>query len=440
MLPFSLIVCYAMPWNGGFERAHACRDCVSIMIARLRSIWGHGDVRHLADGGRFKLLKTGTELIASFGFTWYLANRAGEHVFDEFVYLTSLLSMLSICAYMGISDSMTRSVARGFDSSFTRGVSFASRVALSGTAILLGIAAYYAYTGNTDRAMGVLICALFFPVFRPLEGFSPFLNGRQEFGREARYFSSLTLGRIAAGLLATFLFPGIAWVVMLAYMGTHLILAGFFCMQCRKRVVDTREDPELIGYGAFTTLVSGIVMLENNFDKVIVGTLGQPEQIGMLYLALMPYSKLRSVVIPLLSVFSARFATGRTQVTGRKLIYLLCAGVAFAVGAAAFMTLLLHFFFVGYRDAIPLAQLLSLVLVATPMNLIFNNYYRAIAYRKAILVPTLSSRLLTLALVIPAWHIAGLWGLVSLKFLEQGIVLVLHLYYWRRPCPNDLHP
>jgi hypothetical protein len=24
-----------------------------------------------------------------------------------------------------------------------------------------------------------------------------------------------------------------------------------------------------------------------------------------------------------------------------------------------------------------------------------------------------------------------LWGLVSLKFLEQGIVLVLHLYYWR---------
>ncbi|MCF6285504.1 MAG: hypothetical protein L3K26_09975, partial [Candidatus Hydrogenedentes bacterium] len=85
----------------------------------MRSIWGHGDVRHLADGGRFKLLKTGTELIASFGFTWYLANRAGEHVFDEFVYLTSLLSMLSICAYMGISDSMTRSVARGFDSSFT---------------------------------------------------------------------------------------------------------------------------------------------------------------------------------------------------------------------------------------------------------------------------------------------------------------------------------
>jgi O-antigen/teichoic acid export membrane protein len=410
------------------------------VIARLRSIWGHGDVRHLVDGGRFKLLKTGTELVASFGFTWYLANRAGDHVFDEFVYLTSLLSMLSICAYMGISDSMTRSVARGFDSSFTRGVSFASRVALSGTAILLGIAAYYYHAGNTDRAMGVLICALFFPVFRPLEGFSPFLNGRQEFGREARYFSSLTLGRIAAGLLATLLFPGIAWTVMLAYLGTHLILAGFFCMQCRKRVVDKREDPELIGYGAFTTLVSGIVMLENNFDKVIVGTLGQPEQIGMLYLALMPYSKLRSVIIPLLSVFSARFATGRTQVTGRKLLYLLGAGAAFAVGAAVFMTFLLHFFFVDYRDAIPLAQLVSLVLVATPMNLLFNNYYRAIAFRKAILVPTLSSRLLTLALVIPAWYVAGLWGLVLLKFLEQGIVLVLHFYYWRRVPGSDPRP
>ena len=273
-------------------------------------------------------------------------------------------------------------------------------------------------------------------MFRPLEYFSAFLNGRQEFGQEARFFSALFAGRIVAAVAATLLFPSQVWPVMLAYLGSHLLLAGVMCVRCQQTVQDTRVDPELIGYGAFATVVSGIVMLENNFDKVLVGTLGDPEQIGMLYLALMPYSKLRSVVVPLFSVFSARFATGRTAVTGRKLWYLLGAGVLFAISAAVFMTVLLHLLFVDYRDAIPLAQVLSIVLVATPINLLFNNYYRATANRRAILVPTLSSRLLSIALVIPAWYVAGLWGLVSLKFLEQGIVLVLHLYYWRRERPG----
>ncbi len=402
------------------------------MMGRLRAIWGHGDVKHLVGGGRYKLLKSGTELTASFAFTWYLANVAGAQVFDEFVYLTSLLSMLSICAYMGISDSMTRSVARGFDTSFKRGVRFSSLVALSGTGILLAIAFYYYGQGNTDRAISLVVCAIFFPVFRPLEYFSAFLNGRQEFGREARFFSTLFAGRIVAAVGATLLFPNQVWPVMLAYLGSHLLLAGVMYFRCQQTVGEGKADPELIGYGAFATVVSGIVMLENNFDKVLVGTLGNPEQIGMLYLALMPYSKLRSVVVPLFSVFSARFATGRTAVTGRKLLYLLGAGVLFALGAALFMTVLLHVLFVDYREAIPLAQVLSMVLVVTPINLLFNNYYRATAHRRAILVPTLSSRLLSIALVIPAWYAAGLWGLVSLKFLEQGIVLVLHLYYWRR--------
>ncbi|MEI2825931.1 MAG: hypothetical protein V9F04_05605 [Dermatophilaceae bacterium] len=93
------------------------------MKYRIRALRGRGDVRHLVSGGRYKLLKTATELVASFGFTWYLANQADTHVFDEFVYLTSLVGHAQhLPAYMGISDSMTRSVARGFDGSFRRGV------------------------------------------------------------------------------------------------------------------------------------------------------------------------------------------------------------------------------------------------------------------------------------------------------------------------------
>ena len=402
------------------------------MKARIQRIWKHGDVRHLVGGGRYKLLKTGTELLAGFGFTWYLANLASAGVFEEFVYLTSLLSMLSVCAYVGMDDSMTRSVARGFESSFRRGLVFASKVALSGSLILLLLAAYYGYWGKGDRAAGLLVCALFFPVFRPLQAFNLFLNGRQEFSREARYQCVLIVTRIAAAILATLMLPGVVWTVMLAYLGSHFILAGYFCMRCQGDVAKGDDDPELIGYGAFTTLVSGIVMLENNLDKVVVGTLGATADVGILYLALMPYSKLRSVLVPLVSVFSARFATGRTHITGRKLAYLFGAGVGFAVLSAVSMTVLLYVFFPDYRDAIPLAQILSLVLVVTPMNLLFNNYFRAVANRRAILVPTLTSRILSLALMIPAWHIAGLWGLIFIKFVEQGVVFVLHVYYWRR--------
>ncbi|MEI2825932.1 MAG: hypothetical protein V9F04_05610 [Dermatophilaceae bacterium] len=83
-----------------------------------------------------------------------------------------------------------------------------------------------------------------------------------------------------AGIVATLLFPGHAWTVMLtAYLAAHLLLAGFICLRCQRGITDGREDPELIGYGAFTTVVSGVVMLENNFDKFIVGTLaGTPSR------------------------------------------------------------------------------------------------------------------------------------------------------------------
>jgi O-antigen/teichoic acid export membrane protein len=403
------------------------------MRARLNRIWSHGDVRFFVSGAPWKLMQTGAQLVSSVVLTWYLANFTGGNLFGGYIYAISLMELFAIFSYMGIGDSLSRSVARGYDYSFIVGTRRAALVSFSGAILLAGLAAWnWGVTGNRETAISVALCALFFPLYRPLLNYTAYLNGKQQFARESAWTTLLFTGRVVAVILAALWRPDDAWAAIAAYFGSHVLLAGFICFHCAGTITDRRVDPDLFSFATFVTLVSGVVMVENHFDKVLAGSLGSDRQLEILYLGLLPYTKLRSVLIPAFAVFTARFANGTMKLTWRKLLYLLLGGMATAAVSFVLSSLIIQFFFPRFPESMALVQLCSLVLIVTPANLTFNVYFRALGDRGGIMVPTLISRVASLALAVPAWYWAGLTGLVAMKFVEQGLLFVLHVRRWRK--------
>jgi O-antigen/teichoic acid export membrane protein len=401
------------------------------MRAKIRKVWTHGDVRFFVSGAPWKLMQTGAQLVSSIILTWYLANFTGGNLFAGYIYANSLMEILAVFSYMGIGDSLSRSVARGNDYAFVAGTHRAILVSLSGSVILGGLALWnWQGAGDTGTALSVGLCALFFPFYRPLLNYTAYLNGKQAFARESAYTTVLFTGRVVAVILAALWRPNDAWSANAAFFGAHVLLAGFFCLRCRREIGSTQLDPDLFSFATFVTLVSGVVMVENHFDKVLVGSLGTERQLEILYLGLLPYTKLRSVLIPAFAVFTARFANGTMRLTGRKLLYLLAGGVAVAALSFVFSSLVIEWFFPKFPESMALVQLCSLVLVVTPANLTFNVYFRAMGDRGGIMVPTLISRVFSLALAVPAWYWGGLMGLVAMKFVEQGVLFALHVRRW----------
>jgi len=403
------------------------------MRAKLHHIWSHGDVRFFVSGAPWKLMQTGAQLVSSVVLTWYLANFTGGNLFAGYIYAISLMELFAIFSYMGIGDSVSRSVARGYAYSFIVGTRRSALVSLSGAALLAGLAAWnWGVLGNRETAISLVLCALFFPLYRPLLNYTAYLNGTQQFARESAWTTLLFTGRVIAVIGAALWRPDDAWVAIAAYFGSHVLLAGFICLRCSRTIDDRRIDPDLFTFATFVTLVSGVVMVENHFDKVLVGSLGSERQLEILYLGLLPYTKLRTVLIPVFAVFTARFANGTMQLTGRKLLYLLGGGVVTAAASFVLSSLIIQFFFPKFPESMALVQLCSLVLVVTPANLTFNVYFRAVGDRGGIMVPTLISRVASLALAVPAWYWGGLTGLVVMKFVEQGVLFVLHVRRWRK--------
>lgn len=402
------------------------------MRAKLNRIWSHGDVRFFVSGAPWKLMQTAAQLLSSLVLTWYLANHTSGDLFAGYIYAISLVEMFAIFSYMGISDSLSRSVARGFDYSFILGTRRAIFWSLSGSVVLGLLAAWnWGVTGDVQTALWITLCAIFFPLYRPLLNYSAFLNGKQAFARESAWTTLLSTGRVVAVMFAAFWRPEDALAVIAAYFASHMLIAGIIYLRCSRDIADRRVDPDLFTFATFVTLVSGVVMVENHFDKVLVGSLGSERQLEILYLGLLPYTKLRAVLMPAFAVFTARFATSTMGLTWRKLLYLLTGGAVFAGLSFVLSSLIVQWFFPKYPESMALVQLCSLVLIVTPANLTFNVYFRAKGDRGGIMVPTLVSRVASLALAIPAWYGGGLAGLVALKFVEQGLLFALHLRRWR---------
>lgn len=403
------------------------------MRAKIRKVWSHGDVRFFVSGAPWKLMQTAAQLVSSIVLTWYLANFTGGHLFAGYIYAISLMELFAVFSYMGISDSLSRSVARGYDYSFAAGTRRSILVSLSGAVALGALAAWnWGVAKAPETALSIALCALFFPLYRPLLNYTAYLNGKQQFARESAWTTLLFTGRVVAVILAALWRPDDAWAAIAAYFGSHVLLAGFICLRCSRSIEDRRIDPDLFSFATFVTLVSGVVMVENHFDKVLVGSLGTERQLEILYLGLLPYTKLRAVLIPAFAVFTARFANGTMRLTWRKLLYLLASGCAFAAVSFVLGSLIIQWFFPKFPESMALVQLCSLVLVVTPANLTFNVYFRASGDRGGIMVPTLISRVASLALAVPSWYWGGLMGLVAMKFVEQGVLFVLHVRRWRR--------
>lgn len=376
-------------------------------------------------------MQTAAQLLSSFVLTWYLANHTGGNLFAGYIYATSLVEMFAIFSYMGISDSLSRSTARGFDYALVLGTRRAMLWSLGGSVVLGLLAAWHwRVSGDVQTAQWIAVCALFFPLYRPLLNYSAYLNGRQAFARESAWTTLLFTGRVVAVMLAAIVRPDDALAAIAAYFAAHALIAGAIYLRCSQEITERRVDPDLFTFATFVTLVSGVVMVENHFDKVLVGSLGSERQLEILYLGLLPYTKLRAVLMPAFAVFTARFANNTMGLTWRKLLYLLVGGLAFAGLSFVLSSLIIHWFFPKFPESMALVQLCSLVLIVTPANLTFNVYFRAKGDRGGIMVPTLVSRVTSLALAVPAWYVGGLLGLVALKFVEQGLLFALHLRRW----------
>ena len=412
------------------------------LLRKVNSAWRHGDVQYVFKSGRYKVIKTVLQMGANFALIWYLSNYHSREFLGQFQYLiVSLIGLLSLFSFIGIHDSVIRSAARGQDASLVHGTRYAIKIGLSGSALLLGYAAFvFGVKGDRQMGAALIACALFFPFYRSLDLFASYLTAKQRFARECRDTSLVFVLRMLAAFGALWLFGENLWALIAAFIGTHVIVSAVFHRRCARSIAPQPVDPELIPFAWFNTMVTGLYMVANTLDQFLVEWVRGPEFLAIYSIGIILYEMSRWVVTPVFTVLWPRFADESMAMTGRKIVALLMAGCALALVSFLGFTIFVPWFFPKYPESIPIGQLISLCLILMPANTVCSIYFRAVKYERGIWAPTLSSRLFSTVLCLPFLLWGGLLGLAWMRIAEQILHFLLNLYYWNaekdRPGPG----
>ncbi len=398
------------------------------------------DVLYLAKGGSWLGLGQGITSLAGFLLSIAFANLLPKETYGEYRYLFSIVGVAGAFSLTGMELALSQAVARGFDGTLTHSFKTTFRWTFGTVAVLLGTAIYYFTQGNATLGWGLCIIAICMPLLKSFVLYSPFLVGKKDFSRRAKY--GMLYDLIPAVVIAGVLFFTDSVIVLIAtYSLSYTSVAAVLYWLTRRAYSSVGAiDETTKNFSLHLSAMNFIGTLTFQLDKILTFHYLGAAQLAVYSFAIGVPQNLRQFqkIITTLALprFSAHTLVNVQKDIHRKALYLFL-GMA-AVTSAYILTapFIFKFVFPDYVTSTLYSQVFALILLFAP-GALYQQVLVAHGERKGLYIIQgvgAPIRIGGLFILIPLF---GIWGIFVSLFLNETVRLVLAVYFLHNPSSQE---
>ncbi len=328
------------------------------------------DMVYLARGGFWVGLGQGIASLSGLILAVALANLLSPETFGTYKFVLALSAIIALPTLGGLNTALIRAIAQGYEG--TTRATLHRKTLWGAVACLFGlsIAVYYFLTGNPTLAGAALIAAAFIP-FMEIGGlWDAVLAGKKEFHRAAAYNAWL-YGGVTLALCLTAYINGNLLLVLLAYFGSWTLGRLVALTLVTRAYPDAKHgvSREALTLGGHLSVLGILSTTAVHIDQLLLFHLLGPVTLAHYALALAPIGHLTGFVQILKPLIIAKVPSTTQAMTRaaylRKLLLLLAALCALALGYTLAAPALFAVLFPQYADAVFYTQILSVGLVGS---------------------------------------------------------------------------
>lgn len=376
----------------------------------------HLDTKYFTKASILNGIQQTVGVLCGLTISYFFGHFASKQLFGDYNLILSILGFLTIITLPGIDGYLIRSLSQKYDSSYLRSVKIKFFLSLIGLPILFSFSFYYLTKNQESLGIALLIASFLFPFFHPLQLFNEFFIAKMNFKILTIILSSSSILTTLLIVFSIIYFQSLPVIIFLYFLG--ILIPSFFGFFYSLRFIKNikKEDPDLISYGLFITLLSVLPWSSGYLGQIILGTTLNTELLAIFVVA----NKIPIYIQKNLFVFykpiTAKLAQQSNKlhlITLKKhSLKLVLWGVLLALPIYLFSPFVIKFIFTDkYMQAIPFARILSLSVIPLPLTWVIGDILVFQKIRKPRLYATLilnTIKIILYLLVIPVFKLAGL--------------------------------
>ena len=366
------------------------------------------------------IVAKGSAILLSVAF----ARLVSKEFYGQYKFIFSILGMLAVFSLPGLNTAITQSVARGYNSSFFRGVKTRLKWSLLGSIILIGVSLYFKYLKHSNLWLCFLLAAVFFPLLRSLNAINSFFIAEERFDKSSVYSSTVQLVPTVAVLASLYFFKNLFLVILTSFFTVTIVNLYFYYRIPRNNLNKEKADKELLNYGRHLSLMGGITSVAFYLDKLLIAKFLGFEQVAIYSIAsVIPESSksLMKMIIPLTLPKLSNIQT--EQVYGKirsKLPSLFILGFLVVAIGVPILPYLIKFLYTGkYNSSIIYAQILLFSLIFGFPSATFSSVLQSQKSQRELYIFNILYSLLQISFLFVLTPLYGVMGVVLARLIAR---------------------
>jgi|SRR3989344_3107844 len=395
------------------------------------------DMIYLVKSGSWLSLSQGVAMLAGFFVSITFANLFPKESFGTYKFILSMVAILGVFSFTGLSTSVVQSVARGFGGSLRQGFRINLKWGIGMVLGGLGLSIYYYLNNNALLAFSFLLAGLLSPLTASAGLYGAYLMGKKDFKRST-FYSTIRNIIPALALVLTLLLTKSLGIIIAVYFVTGA-LVPLYLYQRTLRVYQNenkKEDPGLVFYGGHLSAMDIIGNFAHYLDKILIFHYLGAAPLAIYAFAIAPVEQLqggKKILATLILPKISERPFEELQESGPRKALLL---TVYALGLALLWVILApyfyKFFFPQYLDSVFYSQIYSFTLLAVS-GTIFNETLIAHKKKKELYLHRTIVPVVQIVLFFILLPLFGLMGLIVTHVIIRSFGGLLGYYFVMRP-------
>jgi len=390
------------------------------------------DIRYLIKGYFWFGIEYFVGSIVGLATSVAFANLVAPETYGTFKYILTILSFLTLATLKRLNDSLTISVAKGFEGDIFRILKTKMKWGLIGSLAGIILSTYYFYQSNTALGALILITAAIVPFIETPYVFSNYLVGKRNF-KTLSIINSLISFFYAVGIIYTlFTYKNIFVITVLYFLINFLLrlIALFYVFN--KYKPNKKRESQTISYGKKISYLGILNTTAAYIDNIFVfNYLGAIELAAYAFIKKMP-EQLKDLLTFLTPLSTPKFATKKIsdpyikKESLRKSIFLSISFLLIILVYILAAPFLFKLLFPVYKEYTFLSQIYALSLPIGAFGTLLLNFIESTRQTKILVKFNIIfsiSKMIIMLLAVKYYGLFGLiWAFVLIRILNPALI------------------